>query len=180
MPDELTDDLVRNALSMGVAALDTYLHAAVIRSVDAWSLTGALARLDLRFDDVCKVVADAVEDRRKNKQSRPWVKVKDTLRERLLKESFQSSTAVENALRMCGYRNGWSKIAEQMGGKAEGLKERLNSIVHRRNKIVHESDQQRASRPREVRLEHVDPDEVEADLAWLEELLEAIDAVIES
>lgn len=179
LPEGVADDLVRTALVMGVAALDTYLHAAVLRSVRAWKPTASVARLELRFDELCDLVEGAVEGRSDDPNSRPWVLVKDALQERLLKMTFQSSRSVESALSMCGVNKGWNKIAAERGIGAPALKRRLDQLVHRRNRIVHESDQQRSSRPREVRLEAVDPGRVKRDLNWLERLLEAVDTVVD-
>ncbi len=178
LPDGLADDLVRSGLVMGIAAIDTYLHEAVHRRVKAWKPAASLAQQEFRFDEVCELVAESVERRRADKNSRPWVQVKDALRGRLLRVPFQSSRSVEGALRMCGINNPWKKIAEKRKTAAGTLKSRLDRLVHRRNRIVHESDLQRSSRPRQVRHEPVDPASVKRDLAWIECLIAAMDRVV--
>ena len=178
MADELSDDLVRNALVMGIAALDTYLHAAVMRKLTAWKPKSALGRLDIRFDELCDLIEQATKEKAANPKTRQWEKVKGALHERLLKTSFQSSAQVGTAMKMCGVNNGWHKIEKQRGIKAASLKSRLDQVVRRRNVIVHESDQKRAKRPRVVRLLPVDPGRVKRDLTWLERLIEAIDDVV--
>ena len=177
-PQGVADDLVRTALVMGVAALDTYMHSAVMRSVAAWDPTSDLRKLDVRFDEVCDLAWEVADGRRQDPSSRPWVLVKEMLRERLLRMTFQSSRAVENALGMCGVNKGWSKVAKQLGSTAPDVQSRLDSLVHRRNKIVHESDLQRAARPRRVKHEEIDPTEVAGDIDWLETLIVAVDQVI--
>lgn len=113
---------------MGVAALDTYLHAAALRSVRAWKPTAPVARVELRFGELCDVVEGAVEGRRQDPNSRPWVLVKDGLQERLLKMTFQSSRSVESALSMRGVNQGWNKIAAERGIGAKALKQRLDEF----------------------------------------------------
>lgn len=128
LPESVADDLVRTALVMGVAALDTYLHAAALRSVRAWKPTAPVARVELRFGELCDVVEGAVEGRRQDPNSRPWVLVKDGLQERLLKMTFQSSRSVESALSMRGVNQGWNKIAAERGIGAKALKQRLDEF----------------------------------------------------
>ena len=178
LASELAADLVRSALTMGVAALDAYMHAAVINRVDAWQPSAELAKLDIRFDELCEVVAQAVEDRRANASSRPWVAVKVALQERLLRVTFQAPRDVENGMRMCGVNKPWTKLSTELGHPVETLKQRLGAIVHRRNRIVHEADQERMSRPRSVRLEEVDATQVAADLDWLDRLVAGIETVL--
>ncbi len=178
LPPTLRDDLVRTSLIMGVSALDTYLHASTIAAVRAWKPSAPIARVEVRFDDVCTLVDEAVKGRSANAQSRPWVLVKASLHERLLTMSFQSSRSVESALSMCGVNNPWSKISTERGVSIGALKTRLDGIVRRRNQIVHESDLQRESRPQRVKHEPIDPSRVGRDLNWLDRLIEAIDAVL--
>jgi hypothetical protein len=178
LPKGVAEDLVRTALVMGVAAIDTYLHAAVLRTVRAWRPTASLAKLEIRFNELCLLVERVAKDRREDANSRPWVRVKDALQERLLKVTFQSSREVETALAMCGVKKGWNKITTERKIGATALKQRLDPLVHRRNRIVRESDQQRTSRPRGMRLESIDPGRVKRDLNWVDRLIAAIDAVL--
>lgn len=55
---------------------------------------------------------------------------------------------------------------------------RLTQIVHRRNTIVHEGALRRLLRPREITHEPLDRAEVDKHLAWLEQLIAAIDRAV--
>jgi hypothetical protein len=174
---DVAEDLGRTALVTAVAALDTYLHAAVLRKVKAWKPKAGVAKLDMRFDLLCTLIREATDARRKNPKTRPWVAVKEALQERLLKMTFQSSRGVEDALAMCG-EGGWGDVAKKCGVAVNTLKKRLDRMVHRRNRIVHESDLQREARPQAVKRQDVDVREVARDIKWLEDLVDAIDQVV--
>lgn len=168
------------ALVMGVAALDTYMHAVVRTSLpnSHGALPKAIARLDLSFSELAQLADNTVAAQRANRTSRPWVQVKNALHRKLLKVTFQSYDDVGGAMAMAGVKKGWTKVAGQMACTADDIKTRLGRIVHRRNQIVHEGDLRRLVRPRQVEHNDIDGAEVQADLDWLEQLIGAIDAIL--
>lgn len=178
LPKDLSEDLARTAVVVAVGALDTYLHSAVLRKATPWKPSSGLAKLELSLDTVCDLVKEVVAARSKNSGSRPWVSVKECLQQRMRKVTFQSPRQVEDALLMVGVRNGWAKVSKTRKVSAPKLKQRLDALVYRRNRIVHESDLQRAERPRKVAREDVDLKRVARDVAWMRQLIVAIDQVI--
>ena len=84
---------------------------------------------------------------------------------------------IVDAIAMAGIESGWKKVAAEMGEKAEDMKHRLDSIVGRRNVIVHEGDHERGDRPRTIKHEPIDPGAVLDDLDWLGQLIETIGKV---
>lgn len=56
------------------------------------------------------------------------------------KNSYQSTTNINNALNLIGIQSIWSKIDNQLKMSCQDISKRLNLIVTRRNKIAHESD----------------------------------------
>ncbi len=102
---------------MGIAALDTYLHIAVLKSLKPQKLNPALAALQVRLD----VLRNMVYEFRGQSNSRPWGSIKKMLHEQLLlKKTFQSYEDVALALKMCGVTDGWSKVAEELGVEKRG------------------------------------------------------------
>lgn len=183
LPDsKVKNDLRRMALVMSVAAIDSYMHALVLRRLAdarrAADLPKALAKLELPFAQMARLADATIEAQREQRRSRPWVQVKEALQERLLKETFQSYDQVALALSIAGVEKPWNKIATELGETPEDKKGWLNGLVHRRNQIVHEGDLERASRPRKIKFNVIDHDEVRRNLDWMEDLINAIDTVV--
>jgi len=176
-------DLRRMALVMAVAAIDSYMHALVLRRIAAVrrsaDLPKALARLEIPFSEIANLADASIRAQREERTSRPWVQVKSSLQERLLKETFQSYNQVATALSIAGVENGWSKITQELGETVEENKAWLNNLVHRRHQIVHEGDIKRASRPRRPQFNDIDQAGAEQEVDWVESLIKAIDIVVE-
>lgn len=166
------------ALTLGVAALDSYLHWA-IRRVDLKSMPRKLASIEVTFGDLVEMGSKSVQARKQDKDDRPATRARNVLNEKLLTMTFQNARQVEAALAMIGITKSWSRIVEAMPSEttAAELQERLNSLSHRRNKIVHEGDLLRQMRPRAVKRELITFDFVSESLAWLRSFIEAIEVV---
>lgn len=172
----------RLSVVMAVAALDTYMHSLVVtRAYTQWPLPGGLARLDVPFEALL-AQADEAKDaaRRAPHNSRPRVGVKRQLRDRLLWETFQSYDGVSTALGMAGLKGHWKEIGEQMSPEMRPIeiRERLDTIVRRRNQIVHEGDYERKERPRKAKTTPMSASQAQADIDFIAQLVDAIHAVI--
>lgn len=157
MPTAVSADLRRLSVVMAVAALDTYMHRLVVaRAYEHEALPGGLAALSVTFEQLLAEADHAVQARRDDRDSRPRVRVKRVLRDRLQRETFQSADDVSRALGMVGKPGQWDAIAAAMSGSARGdskaLRALLNEFVRRRNGIVHEGDYERLERPRTAKL----------------------------
>jgi len=62
------------------------------------------------------------------------------IRERLGYQSFQQADKLAEAIRYISEKKLWDVMAVQMTKPAKEIKQQLNSIVDRRNKIAHEAD----------------------------------------
>jgi hypothetical protein len=176
-------DLRRMAVVMAVAAIDSYMHAIVLRRVSTVrkeELPKILRRVAIPFEELASLADTSLEARRAKRRARPWVQVKNTLQRCLLQETFQSFDQVGDALAMAGVEKGWSKVAAQLGEPADSIKATLNALVHRRNQIVHEGDVMRASRPRRLRLNQIYHQTTKEEIDWVESLLDAVEAVVQN
>lgn len=161
------DDLARMAWVMGVSAIDTYLHQRVSRT-ELQSISRSLSEMKVPFGDLVDLAEAAVKARQDGKHIRPMVRVRNTLRERILTDTYQSAKGVETAMSLLGATNYWGVIVKKTGdAKVEDSKARLNEIVHRRNRIVHEGDLMRQSRPRLPQLQAITADETGEVLVWI-------------
>lgn len=172
----VSEDMARFALAQGVAALDTYLHWA-IADVPLKNLPAALKRLDVPFEELVSLSNAMVKDRDK---IRPGVRTRRVLERVILTRTFQSPKNVEEGMLLLGVRNSFQKISREFSPpqRPDDLKGKLSKIVFRRNQVVHEGDLQRQSRPQKVKREPVDTDTFIEDLAFLRDLITAIDAVL--
>lgn len=178
-PDLVKDDLRRMALALGVAALDTYLHWA-IRGVEIHKIPTALANLDVTFGELVEMGTKSVAARKHGINDRPATRARYVLNEKLLTMTFQSAKQVEAALAMVGVKKCWTKLAATYSTHTTpaDLRQKLNDLSHRRNKIVHEGDIRRRQRPQKITHEKIRRSDVESDLAWLRRFVTALDHVI--
>jgi RiboL-PSP-HEPN len=66
--------------------------------------------------------------------------LEDEIRERLGYQSFQQADKIADAIRYVSDKKLWDEVATKMSRPAKDIKQQLNSIVDRRNKIAHEAD----------------------------------------
>jgi hypothetical protein len=167
---------------MAVAALDTYMHRLILeRAYTHVKLPGALARLDVSFVELL-TKADELKAaaRAKPHQPRPRVAVKRQLRDRLLRETFQSYEDVSRALGMAGRSGSWDAIGQGFSPTMtpSEIKTRLSSIVIRRNQIVHEGDYKRLERPQRASRNGLSQKDAAREVTFLSDLIDAIHSAI--
>jgi hypothetical protein len=158
------------------------MHRLVVdRAFKQKELPGGLAVLQVTFAQLVVQADEAGRAARKPPhQSRPRVAIKRQLRDRLLRETFQKYDDVARALGMAGRTKLWDQIAAQFTPRVtkDEIKGRLNAIVDRRNKIVHEGDYQRLERPRAPKRNGITLKQASADIDFLRDLTDAIHAVV--
>jgi RiboL-PSP-HEPN len=81
----------------------------------------------------------AIADRLAHRlNSTSWLE--NEVRESLGYKSFQQAEKIAEAIRYISDQKLWDEVASKMGKPAKDIKQQLNSIVDRRNKIAHEAD----------------------------------------
>jgi hypothetical protein len=181
---EVSDDLCRFALVNAVAAIDAYMHWLVFARLSTVRYNGdlpkSLSNLDIPFGELASLADEFIEAQQDQRAVRPWVHVKNVVQKRLLLQTFQSFEQVATAFALAGVEKAWSKVSAELGLTSNEIKQTLNRLVHRRNQMVHEGDITRMSRPRHIRYNPIDYAEVVADVAWVEALLNAMQAVLDA
>lgn len=79
---------------------------------------------------------------------------------------------------MAGASGNWGVIGPRMGMTRKQIEARLNGIVVRRNQVVHEGDYERLDRPRTAKLNPLTGAQAAADIQFVADLIDAIDAAI--
>jgi hypothetical protein len=77
------------------------------------------------------IISNSIQDRLNNTS---WLE--SEIRERLGYKSFQQADKIADAIRYISDKKLWDEVAVQMTRSAKDIKQQLNSIVDRRNKII--------------------------------------------
>lgn len=172
-------DIRRQALAMGVAALDTWMHWA-IRRVELDDLSSRLGALEVPFSALVEMGKRSVEARAGGRKDKPGVRARNVLNEKLLTMTFQSGRQWDMGFQMLGVGNGLTLTARALTPPLTraAVETRLNSLSHRRNCIVHEGDLLRQMRPRTVKRSKLLRSSVDDDLAWIRSFVAAADGIL--
>jgi RiboL-PSP-HEPN len=88
-----------------------------------------------RISDLIPIISSSILDKLNNIS---WLE--SEIRERLGYQSFQQADKIADAIRYISDKKLWDDVASQMAKPVKDIKQQLNSIVDRRNKIAHEAD----------------------------------------
>lgn len=175
-PEAVRADIRRMAWALGSAAIDTYFHWRV-RTVDLGAeIPKALKQLSVTFGDLLESGNKSVDARQRNISDRPTVRARNALHREILIDSYQSVRGIEKALSLVGAKKYWEPISSSLGESVTDIKTRLNTIANRRNRIVHEGDIKRLSKPQRITHDALEAGEVEPQLAWIRSFLSAVDS----
>jgi hypothetical protein len=127
-------DLLRVQIVMSVSALDYYVHeVARIGMLEIFDgsrpATTAYGRFNISLNSALQGRADA---------SNAWLDSEIRLRHGFL--SFQQPDRIADACRLISEVELWNTVGGHMGQDPKAVKNKLQLIVERRNKIVHEAD----------------------------------------
>jgi hypothetical protein len=86
--------------------------------------------------DLLPIISNSIINRLNNNTA--WLE--DEIRESLGYQSFQQPDKIADAIRLISDKKLWEEVATRMNKEAEYIKQQLNAIVYRRNKIAHEAD----------------------------------------
>jgi hypothetical protein len=81
------------------------------------------------------VISTSIQNRLNNAS---WLE--DEIRERLGYQSFQHPDKIADAIRLISDKKLWEEVSVKLGMTAKDVKQQLEAIVDRRNKIAHEAD----------------------------------------
>jgi len=127
-------DLLRVQIVMSVSALDYYVHEiARIGMLEIFDgsrpPTAAYGRFNISLDSALQGRTDT---------SNTWLETEIRLRHGFL--SFQQPDKIADACRLISEVELWNTVAGHMGQDPKAVRGKLQLVVERRNKIVHEAD----------------------------------------
>lgn len=177
------DDLLRSALTLGVSALDRYLHERVVKRVIKSLRTSNLrppqeklsisATLALRMTEALRKAA------KQGKHVRPANQLRIAIQESLHRRTFQNWREIEEAFELIGIAGitGTLQAAYSVGDIGP-IRSQLNNIVQRRHFIVHEGDLIRHQRGGRTRVHPIARKYVEGSLDFFDALVAHLEKVM--
>ena len=128
-------DILRSELVMAVSALDHYIHEIVrLGMLEVYRGTRPETSAFLRF----RISLERVRQMVKTPTSDDWLD--NEIRERHGWRSFQQADHIADAIRLISDISLWEQVSTHLEMPAQDIKQELNLIADRRNKIVHEAD----------------------------------------
>jgi RiboL-PSP-HEPN len=110
--------------------IDSWLENEIQRNQGA-----AFLEQPYTVSDLLPVISSSILNKLNNVS---WLE--DEVRERLGYQSFQQPDKIADAIRLISEKKLWDEVATKLEMSAKGIKQQLNAIVDRRNKIAHEAD----------------------------------------
>jgi hypothetical protein len=98
------------------------------------------------------------------------------IREKLSYKSFQEPDKIAEAIRLISDKKLWDEVATRIGRSTPDIKQELNAIIDRRNKIAHEADINPAYNIGERW--PIDQNQVNDALTFIEKVVESIDQIL--
>ena len=120
---------------MAVSALDYYIHEIVrLGMLEVYRGTRPETSAFLRF----QISLERVRQMVKTPTSNDWLD--NEIRERHSWRSFQQAKPIADVIRLISDIKLWEQVSNYLGMPAQEIRQQLNLIADRRNKIVHEAD----------------------------------------
>lgn len=128
-------DILRAQIVMIVSALDHYIHEAVrLGMLEIYQGKRVTATAFQRFN----VSLESVSLGLNSPTSSDWLE--NEIRNRHGWQSFQHPDKIADGIRLISDLKLWEEVAKDLGKTARDVKDELNLIIDRRNKIAHEAD----------------------------------------
>ncbi|MCC6651539.1 MAG: hypothetical protein IT348_10370 [Candidatus Eisenbacteria bacterium] len=179
---ESLDELLRAALALAVGALDRYVHERVTKGIVRALRSGQLSREQRDFPlpaTVALRIADRVRDARNAAAPiRPANEFRKAVQEEIHKRPFQGWRDIEKAFKLIGVARLAGSLQAAYGvADFTPIRDELNGITSRRNRIVHEGDLQVHQRAGGVRRNRIEHGEVARSLDFIEDFVNKLEQV---
>jgi hypothetical protein len=187
-PDDFSsdalDDLLRAAITFGVSAIDRYVHERIVKAFVAAFRATQLTKNQREFQVPATLAIDIVNRvhgaRRAGEAIRPANEIRKVVQETLHKRPFQSWREIEYGFSLIGCKDLGKAIRDAhtlSPQDLDAIKEQLNKIVSRRNRIVHEGDLPRHQRGGQVYVQEIRRQWVQDSLDFLSVFANRLEAI---
>lgn len=90
------------------------------------------------------------------------------------KDSYQSPRSIENALGLISVKKIWTSLGKELSLPPDDIKNQLNLIINRRNKIAHEADIDRATGLKKT----ISASDIKDTMEFIETLAKTLDVIV--
>lgn len=181
---EALEDLLRSSITFGVSALDRYVHERVVKKfITAFrdsSLTKNQREFSLNATLAIQIVDKVRVSQRAGDEIRPANEIRKAVQETLHRRPFQSWREIEYGFSLIGCKN----LAKELRAAhslstndTDELEIKLNKIVSRRNRIVHEGDLPRHQRGGQAYVQNIRRTWVEESLVFLRDFATRLESI---
>lgn len=186
IPEDFSDtavaELLRSSLATSVSAMDRYVHERIVKGIVVAFSKPSLNRSQREFAIPAKLALQVAEALRRahseGRKVRPANEVRKKVQEILHKRSFQGWRDLEFGFELIGITGLNGRLQTAMGVADIGvIRDQLNTIVRRRNQIVHEGDLVRHERGGHARCQEISPAFVLASLDFMDTFVNALETV---
>lgn len=175
-------ELLRSALVLCVSALDRYMHERIIKKIVVALKKRNPSKEQTEFSipahTAIHVAHRVVKARKKGEAVRPANEIRIAIQGILHKRTFQSWRDLEDGFKLIGVSGLTGKLqnAYQLAD-IKPIRDELNKIADRRNRIVHEADLVRHKRGGKARLHPISAAEVQKAIRFLDDLVEKLEPI---
>lgn len=177
---EYVSEMLRASIAFSVSAMDNFFHDSIVSW--SWKI------LSYAEDDVPSelkkislpilVTKRVIEQLKREPDSRPSFKIKTEIQKLLHKQSFQSQNDIQRAFKMLDVDDCWGKLAVLMDLQKKEIFSELNSIVRRRNQIVHEADIMPKTKAKKITRRDISRAQVQNSLDFISKFVEHSNEII--
>ncbi|MBI5914114.1 MAG: hypothetical protein HY842_01960 [Bacteroidetes bacterium] len=167
-------EILRAEYVLIVSAFDCYVHD-IVREGMIEIFEGAKSAND-KFNDFAipfKIVNQLLSTNDSNTRKQI---IDIAIKEVTSKDTYQAPAKIENALGLIAVKNIWSLIVKELPeySSAKEIRDTLNIIVNRRNKIAHEADIDRATGQKKA----INTEDITDALKFIEKIVFVMDVIV--
>lgn len=176
------DDVLRASIMLIVSGLDRYVHERVVKGIVPALRNSNRNRTQEEFSIPASLTLEVTralqEASRKGETLRPANEVRKKVQEIVHLRPFQSWREIVFAFELLGITDLAGQLQAAYGiGDIGLIRDELDSIIRRRNWIVHEGDLVRHKRGGDAKLHAVTPAFVRQSLGFVDDLASKLDEV---
>ncbi len=177
---ESLDDLLRGSLSLGISALDRYVHERVIKNIIPALKSKDLNKEQKDFNLPVSVfinIAEKISKNKTGKNVRLANEIRNEIQDLLHKKPFQSWREIQYAFNLINISIDKEVQNIKRIKDIKLIRDTVNKIARRRNEIVHEGDLVKHERGGKVKMNKIDDTEVEDYLNFIADLVKTLELI---
>lgn len=175
-PEHSAEDILRVAIAMGISALDSFFHEFMVGAiVDIYannstiSYSNTLLKPSENPHKLLSILSKSKQEQLEEIEEQLYLKLNT--------KTFQNPDIIADNMKLIGIEQLWNDVQGNITEEysVQDLKNRLELIVNRRHKIVHEADMNRSTGAKN----EIELGEVRRDIIFIKEIGEAVFMILQ-